>query len=377
MSRRSLLALALLALSTQACSTDAQATAAASASAAAAIPSAKPVERGAVGDADLRLMLSDLAAAKACQLIQGQFRPLRAVDRPELVTGAIWIRKCEVMHVGTKLTFVLSGSGWQWAEQEQHKAGGTFAIRQYVKFGMTATLPGSVDLAYQPGDHVLSLWYTPSQIPEVNFEPKGGIDVDAKGVWSAVVGALGSLFADSPAHIAHAQAKDQGGHQLQKELSDGLSVTIDLCTGLSRFGLGREPKGAMNPMDAGESKRVPIALQPGALMVFGPQLVGPAGFTANVEAANGAVRVTLACRDQAEALAAAYVDGQPLPEIKPLIAKTVDGKGTLRIAKASCEVSVIAQPAGSNALTFDWQRPPAEIASSTGGPLIACNSATK
>jgi hypothetical protein len=341
------------------------------------IASAKPVERGAVGDGDLRIMMSELAAAKACQLVQGQFRPLRAIDRPEVVTGLIWIRKCDVTTVGTQLTFMLSGSGWQWAAQEQHKAGGTFAIRQYVKFGMTAKLPGSVDMAYQPGDHVLSLWFTPAQIPPVTFEPIGSIDVDAKGAWSSVVGALGSLFAKSPAHMANAQAKDQGGHQLQKELSDGLSLTINLCTGLSRFGLGREPKGAMNPSDAGESKRVPIELQPGAVMVFGPQLVGPAGFTAEVSVPTGAVRVELACREQAEALAAAYVEGRPLPEIKTLSAQIVRGNATLRVAKPGCEVSVITQASEPGAVTFDWQRPPSEAADATGGPLISCGRPAK
>lgn len=39
-----------------------------SASAAQPIPSAKPVERGAVGDNDLRVMLTELASAKACEL---------------------------------------------------------------------------------------------------------------------------------------------------------------------------------------------------------------------------------------------------------------------------------------------------------------------
>jgi hypothetical protein len=372
---RALALAAMLALSAQACGHTTPPDQ--KAAAAEPIASAKPVERGAVGDGDLRLMLSELAAAKACQMIQGQFRPLRAVDRPELVTGLIWIRDCRATNVGSKITFVLSGSGWQWADQEQHKSGGTFAIRQYVKFGMKATLPGAVDLAYQPADHILSLWFTPAQLPQVSFEPTGGIQVDQKGAWSSVVGALGSVFGQSPAHLANAQAQDQGGKQLQKRLSDGLSVTIDLCTGLSRFGLGREPKGAMDKADAGESKRVPIELQPGAVMVFGPQPVGPAGFSANVEAPSGAVHVELACRDQAEALAAAYLEGRPLPEIKTLAVKTIRGKGRLRIAQASCDVSLIAQPSDSSAVTFDWQRPPEELARATGGPLIACTEAPK
>jgi len=337
---------------------------------------AKPAERGAVGDSDLRAMLAEIASAKACEFVRGQFRPLRAVDRPDVVTGMMWIRDCKITNVDTKATFVLSGNGWQWADQKQQKAGGTFAVRQYVKFGMTATIPGALDIAYDRHDHVLSLWFTPAQRPEVTFTPVGGIDVDPEGAWSAVVGALGTAVAQSPEHLASEQAKDQGGHQLEKQLADGLSFTVNLCTGLSRFGLEREPKGKMNKPDAGETKRALIELQPGALMVFGPQLVGDAGFTANIDSPNGLAHVALACRDQAEALAAAYVEGGPLPAIRTLAAKDILGKGSLRVGKASCQVSLIAQQLvpTAGALTFAWQRPPAEVARSMGGPLIECQS---
>jgi len=340
---------------------------------------AKPAERGAVGDSDLRTMLAEIASAKACEFVRGQFRPLRAVDRPDVVTGVMWIRDCKITNVEAKVTFVLSGNGWQWADQKQHKAGGTFAVRQYVKFGMTATIPGALDIAYDRHDHVLSLWFTPAQRPEVTFTPVGGIGVDSKGAWSALVGALGAAVAQSPEHLANDQAKGQGGHQLEKQLADGLSFTFDLCTGLSRFSLEREPKGRMNKPDAGETKHALIELQPGALMVFGPQLVGDGGFTANVDAPTGSVHVGLACRDQVEMLAAAYAEGRPLPAIKTLAEKDILGKGSLRVEKASCQVSLVAQqlvPHGG-ALVFDWQRPPAEVARSTGGPLIACERSAK
>jgi hypothetical protein len=314
--------------------------------------------------------------ASSCE---GQFRPLHAVDRPDVVTGMMWIRDCKITNVGTKVTFVLSGNGWQWADQKQHKAGGTFAVRQYVKFGMTATIPGALDIAYDRPNHVLSLWFTPAQLPEVTFTPVGGIDVDSEGAWSALVGALGAAVAQSPEHLANDQAKNQGSHQLEKQLADGLSFTFDLCTGLSRFGLEREPKGKMNKPDAGETKRALIELQPGALMVFGPQWVGDAGFTANLDSPTGLLHVELACRDQAEALAAAYVDGRPLPAIKTLAAKDILGKGSLRVGRARCEVSLITQQLVPNggAVTFDWERPPAEVARSTGGPILACERTTK
>ncbi len=338
------------------------------------IPSAKPVERGAVGDSDLRVMLTELASAKACELVRGQFRPLRAPDRDDVVTGILWIRECRVTNVGTKVTLALAGNGWQWAAQQQHKAGGSFAIQQYVKFAMTATIPGALDIAYAPSDHIVSLWFTPATPPDVTFTPVGDIDVDRKGVWSSVVGAVASAFGQSPEHMANGEAKAQGGQQLEKQLSDGLSITINLCSGLSRFHLGREPKGTLNKPDAGETKKVPIELQPSALLIFGPQPVGEAGFSANVDAPTGALHVALACEDQADVLAAAYVADQPLPTIKVLAVKDIHGKGTLNIRRANCPVTMIAQSVDPNVHdgTFDWQRPLAETARSTGGPIIAC-----
>ena len=97
-------------------------------------PVAKPAVRGAAGDGDLRVMLSDLASSKACTMIRGQFRALRAPDRPDIATGVLRIRDCEITNDGARVTFHLTGNGWQWADQTKKKAGGTFVVRQYVKF---------------------------------------------------------------------------------------------------------------------------------------------------------------------------------------------------------------------------------------------------
>src|SRR5690242_12734709 len=59
-------------------------------------PKAVAPLRGAAGDADLRVMLAELASSKACTMIKGQFRPLRAPDRRDTVTGILWIRECRI-----------------------------------------------------------------------------------------------------------------------------------------------------------------------------------------------------------------------------------------------------------------------------------------
>jgi hypothetical protein len=334
-------------------------------------PKATAPLRGAAGDASLRVMLSELASTKACSMIEGQFRPLRAPDRRDTVTGILWIRSCRIRNDGTRVTFHLGGSGWQWADQTKKRAGGTFAVRQYVKFGVDIELPGALDIAYDERTHVASLWFSPSAPPAIRFEPVGDVDVDRKGLWSSVIGGVSSVFASSPERQAAHQATDQGTRQFESELADGMAVTIDLCSGLTRFNLGRPARGAMQPPDAGETHNVPIELQPGGLMVFGPQLA-PRGMTIRVAARNGAVRVAMACAERAEEVAASFLTGEAA--MAPYLAVAdVRDTASLRVPPQRCPVAVLARSLEPRApVTFDWRRSPGEIARSTGGPLIRC-----
>lgn len=316
-------------------------------------------------------MLAEIASARACSMIKGQFRPLRDPKRRDFVTGILWIRDCQIVNRGTRVTFHLTGNGWQWVDQTQDKAGGTFVVRAYVKFGVDVELPGSLDLAYEDATHVVSLWFSPSAEPAIDFKPVGGVPVDRKGAWSSVIGGVSSLFASSPEEIADKQARKQGVHQFENELADGMAVTINLCTGLTRFNLGRPDKGAMQAADAGETRRVPIELQPGGVMIFGPQLA-PDGMTILVDARQGGVRVALACADKAGELAQAYLEGNN-GEVPYLATADVRASGKLHVPPQRCPVAVIAKSLETAApVTFDWQRPQVETARATGGPVIHC-----
>jgi len=55
-------------------------------------PKAVAPVRGAAGDSDVRVMLSELASSKACAMIRGGFHGLRAPNHPDVVTGGFWIR---------------------------------------------------------------------------------------------------------------------------------------------------------------------------------------------------------------------------------------------------------------------------------------------
>ncbi len=316
-------------------------------------------------------MMSELASSKACGLIRNQFRALRATDRPGIATGVLWIRGCDITNDGTKVTFHLTGDGWQWANETKKKAGGTFEVHQYVRFTVDTKIEGAIDIAYDRKSHVVSLWFTPDRLPEVGFEPVGGVEVDRKGTWSSIVGALGSTFAESPEEAAGGEAKKLGTGEMTKQLADGLAVTINLCTGLSRFNLGRQPKGEMQPADVGETKRVPVEIQPGGVMVAGPHLAGN-GMTIHAETAQGAVRMTMVCAEHAESLATAFVAGR-VPSAVPVLGSVdVRGKAKLHIKPAKCPVVVVVSPLDNVPATYSWLRLPSEIASSTGGPLIQC-----
>src|SRR5450432_769554 len=143
--------------------------------------------RDATGDADVRILVADLLAGRACDQAVHHFGGMRDKDRKKVITGQVWIRDCKITNDGTKVTAAISGNGWQWIEKSQKKAGGTFDVKQYVKFGVTAKLSGVIDVAYDPPKHIVSLWFTPSSDPAVDFKPIGEIEVHRDSAWAAVI----------------------------------------------------------------------------------------------------------------------------------------------------------------------------------------------
>jgi hypothetical protein len=318
-------------------------------------------------------MLAEIVSAKACEAIRGHFQALPASDRPKVMTGTFWINGCHITSDGTKVTFRLKGNGWQWIDEKEKKAGATFAVRQYVRFAVAATIAGTLDVGYDPSSHVASVWFSLTGEPEVQFSPMGQVDVDAQGAWSSILSAAASLVARSPEESAQKDAREQGATMFKKEFADGISVTTDLCTGLVRSGIGQAPRGKMALAGVGETKQIAVELQPGGLMIFGPQPAAK-GMTIDLDVSQGQARLALVCNDQAEATSKAFLEGKPLPKLKPLAAKDVRGKATLRSGATACEVSLVVQPVpGASApVVFTWQRPTADIARSVGGPLIDC-----
>jgi len=334
--------------------------------------SAAPL-RSASGDSDLRVMLSELASSKACAMIRGGFHGLRASEHPDVVTGVLWIRECQITNVGPRVKFRIAGNGWSWIDETSSKAGGTFAVRQYVRFSIAATIRGELDIAYDRSAHVASLWFTPDKAPEVDFKTIGGIDVDSKGVWSSVVGALGTAFASSPEDAALELATSQGTQDLSAKLDNGLAVTINLCTGLTRVHLGRPAKGEMGIADVGETRRVFVELEPDGVMLIGPQAAGD-GMTLRATATRGAVKLSLVCAKHAATVASEFMEGRTKSNVPTLGSVEVRTQARLAIEPTTCPVVVVVSPLEHAPARFAWERPTAEIARSTGGPLINCPS---
>lgn len=336
-------------------------------------PAKAPV-RGAAADDDLRVMLAELASSKACDMIQGSYRGLRGSDDPQTTTGLLAMRECKLVNDGTNVKFTLGGVGWQWADQTKKRAGAKFQLREYVKFHVTAVLQGPLDIAYDREKHIVSIWFSPTKPPDVKFDPIGDVDVDEKGLWSDVVGGLSTVFGASPDEQGKKQAKQQGSQEFENQLSDGMTVAVDLCTGYQRFSMGRPPKGDLGPADPGETKDKPVAVAPGGLLVFGP-FMAPDGMSVKINS-NGPLRVGLACEDDVRPAVDAFVAEQPEPAIHTLDQADINGSGALKIKPQKCKVAFVAKSLAQQRVTFGWQRPASEIAQSTGGPAIRCDRKT-
>ena len=332
--------------------------------------------REAAGDTGVRVLLAEVASAKACEMIRGRFRGLRAHDRRGVVTGVLWIRDCRITSDGTRVTYAIAGNGWQWTDQTKHEAGGTFVVRQYVKFAVKVSIVGTLDVAYDPASHVVSLWFTPTRSPRIAFDPVDQVEVDRQGLWSSVVGAVASVFSESPDARGTRSATRQGTDRFESQLAGGMSLAIDACTGYQRFSLGRAPKGSLGPPSAGDTSAVQVEVQPGGVFVFGPELA-PHGMTIDVRAQQGPVLVDLACADRAEQVAEAFLRGAAPSPIGALAERLVRDHDRLHIGPTRCKVAVVARSVTPQPVTFEWRRPRREKARAQGGPLIDCREARK
>lgn len=318
---------------------------------------------------DLRLMMAELAAARACKRLEGTFRPLTGSGEGGPVAGALWIEDCRDTETDTRVRLELSGRGWLWLARHKEKAGADFSLSQYARFRVSVTLQGTIDAAYAAREHIATVWFTPSGPPEVTFEPIGQLEVDSEGLWSSVVSGLASAFGRSPEQRARGKLATRGEQRFQGRFAEGIAATVDLCSGRVETGLGHPPQGQM--LEAGTSDMpVEAVLHPQGLLLSGPHEPsgGPLTFAIDV-AEGGRVRAQLVCQDQAAALADAFLAGKKLPEVEALAAEVVAGRAELQTRGRGCPVVLATRPAASAPVRFRIRRP---SATSSREPLATC-----
>jgi hypothetical protein len=328
--------------------------------------------RDATGDADMRVLVADLLAGRACDQAIGHFGGIRDSVRKQVITGQVWIRDCKITNDGTKVTAEISGNGWQWVDKSQKKAGGTFEVKQYVRFGVTAKLSGVIDVAYDPPKHVVSLWFTPSGEPTVDFKPIGEIEVYRDSTWASAIGGLASLVGDSPEDTADTAATDEGKLAVKKAAATGFEIAVDLCKNITRISKKRLPKGQMPKPSMGETDKVAIEVQNFGVMIEGPYDAHE-GMTIETDVTGGAAKVNLACLADGETTAQAFLDDKA-NTAKPLESEVVTGHATLKVPHEHCPVVVVIRSVQVTPVLVRFVRPAHEATESKGGPLARCGS---
>jgi hypothetical protein len=318
-----------------------------------------------VADPHFRELLVAIADSRACQEVRNTFHSLRSSDSPDTVTGDLWIRECNIESHGTRLKFHFAGDGWQRVDQSTKKAGAKFSVNEYVRFHASATLEGTLDLAYEPKTHIATLWFKPTRSPEVTFEPIGKVDVDAHGLWSSIIGEIATVIGKAPGKEARKQVEQQGQEAFASKLDDGMTITFNACSGSTRSQFGLLAPGTEAPLDVGDTTQVEVELKRGGVLAFGPQYA-TRPVSIDVRAASGPVHVEAACAAEAEKLTKAYVAGEPLPQIETIAAADVTGHRQLALARPRCPFVVIARSDGGT-VSLRWKREPPP-----GAALIDC-----
>jgi len=319
-----------------------------------------------VADPHFRELLVAIADSRTCKEVRNSFHSLRSSDAPDTVTGDLWIRECDIESHGTRLKLHFAGDGWQRVDQSTKKLGAEFSVNEYVRFHASATLEGTLDLAYEPKTHIATLWFKPTRPPDVTFEPLGKVQVDEHGLWSSIVGGIATVVGKAPGKEARKQVEQQGQQSFASKLDDGMTVTFNACSGSTRSQFGLLPPGTEAPLDVGDTTKVEVELKRGGILVFGPEYATKP-ISIDVRAASGPVHVEAACLDETEKLAKAYVAGEPLPQIKTIAAAQVSGHRQLALAKPRCPFAVIARSEGGT-VSLRWKREPPP-----GAALIDCS----
>ncbi|MGQ9424781.1 hypothetical protein ACXYTJ_02390 [Gilvimarinus sp. F26214L] len=310
-------------------------------------------------DSNLLLALAQMAGMHVCDHMRDRFRNLETGSREgeSATSGTLWMEDCAAHVDGTRLSIALGGQGWRWVYRVKQQAGADFELSQYATFAVDVRVEGNLDAGYDEENRIFHFWFKPLDEPTVSFRPIGDVDVDTEGLWSSVVGGAASLFSRSPDDRAREQLQAVGRENLKEKFSEGFTASLNFCTGRLDVGLGINGEDAAEPDMQEES--IQAYMHEGGLILDGPYDVDPRQFAVNIEG-DGPMLAELMCVNEAVALARAFVEQQPLPEVRAL--NRVETRGNARFgvdtSYVSCPVVLALRPlpgAGETSFGFQYQ----------------------
>lgn len=326
----------------------------------AAAPPIPPPERSAAADRDVRALLEDVAAARACEGLEGRFVGLaegssgagRPGSAPTL--GRLLVERCAAApRAGGGLDLHLEGRGWTWVDEAGAGPLATrFAVRGMLRFGLALDMPVDLDLGYDRQARLATLWLTPREAPRAAVTPTGPLPVQAEGSWSGLVGRIGEILGGSPADRAGPLLQAQAGALIAGRLRSGVTATVDLCTGqpdvvVGALGGGERPDRPFSADGRPWLDNERVLLRPGGLDVSGPYATAGGRLEVELEVEEGpGVEARVLCIDAARAVANAYLESRPAAPVAARARQWVDGPGraTLAADGAGCDLALLLTP---------------------------------
>jgi hypothetical protein len=309
---------------------------------------------------DLRVLLVDLAAKNVCSFHARRFLALSSGGASghqpgSPVNGQLWIDSCSTSEIDPQHLHVeLYGKGWRWLARERGSAGATFEIDEYFRFAMRLSMDGTVDVAYDAQDHILTFWYVPTRPVDASFWVTGDLDVRTETLWSSIVGGAASIIGQSPEARTREEIRRRGQRRTRARVSRGLTFVLDLCNGqqfmrMGNLAAGTVPELAFEPGGKIFLANTRTTLHRDGLLMAGGYNTRGERLVARLQVDEGpGVKAAFVCLDAAREVFDAYYAGSDLPAIEPLESVTIRSGEQKELAVGpgtSCMVVLLMQPA--------------------------------
>lgn len=323
--------------------------------------------------------LTDVAAGRACERLEGQFRNLKSKGRDDesAVTGSLWIQECRASSLEDDphmMKLSINAAGWRWIYQKKEKFAADFVVSEYGRFEVTIDILGRLDTHYDPQEKVLALWFLPQGEPKLSFSQVGDIEVNEEGLWASVLGGIASVFMQSPEAMAAETFQQLGRKKLTQQLEQGFSIAVDFCSGQIYTQMAKLSRQEL--VSALEIKPVNQAtlaqMHPEGLLIVGPFSATSEKLQVKISHTSGnQLRAQLVCQDSAKRIASAFMDDEAIPEVRVLTDNTAGSLLTIDGAIGNCPIALVAQPAGQIENPFEFSYRVSEQRALK--PLADCN----